>query len=211
MASLTVVTPPASEPVTLSDAKLWMRVDDDEDDALIQRLLRDARRRVEEWARVACLPQTLRWAIDGPPVDGLQVEAYRWWAQDGPDRRWGRIVELPRYPLISVTSITGYNDDGTSETMSPSAYWVDTNARPGKVGLKSSSVWPIMLRAIDGLVFVYQAGWPDAASVPEEIKEAILVTAADQYENREGGRRNGRDLIPPDAQDLLGATRTVLL
>ena len=34
-----------------------------------------ARRRVEEWARVACLPQTLRYAIDGPPVDGLQNEA----------------------------------------------------------------------------------------------------------------------------------------
>jgi len=212
MVSLTVTSQPASEPVTTADAKLWMRVDDSDDDALIARLLKNARRRVEEWARVACLPQTLRYAIDGPPVDSLSGEAYRWWTQDGPDRRWGRIVELPRYPLIGVTSIIGYNDDGTSETLAASAYWVDTNARPGKVGLKSSSVWPIMLRSIDGLVFTYTAGWADAAAVPDEIKDAILITTAYLYENREGGsNRDGRVLLPQDAQDALSAYRTVLI
>ncbi len=48
-----VITPPAFEPVTLQQAKQWLRVDHDADDALIGALIRAAREWVEHYTNTA--------------------------------------------------------------------------------------------------------------------------------------------------------------
>ncbi|MCP9237153.1 head-tail connector protein [Lewinella sp. JB7] len=55
----TVITPPAFEPVTVQEAKRWLRVDHSEDDALIGSLIRAAREWVEHYTNTAFAQRTL--------------------------------------------------------------------------------------------------------------------------------------------------------
>jgi uncharacterized phiE125 gp8 family phage protein len=46
--STRLVTAPTSEPVALEDAKLWLRIDGDDEDSLILSLISSARQKAEE-------------------------------------------------------------------------------------------------------------------------------------------------------------------
>ncbi len=61
---------PASEPVTLADAKTFLRVDHDADDVLIGSLIAAARRLVETATRRALITQTWRLVRDAWPAGG---------------------------------------------------------------------------------------------------------------------------------------------
>lgn len=59
--NVVLTTPPAAEPVALSQAKLHLRVDEDEDDALIEALILVAREQVEFLTGQRLITQT--WAV----------------------------------------------------------------------------------------------------------------------------------------------------
>lgn len=63
--ALRLITPPASEPVNLAQAKNHLKVDLSNDDALIDSLIVSARQRAEEYTRRAFITQTWEWTI-GP-------------------------------------------------------------------------------------------------------------------------------------------------
>lgn len=54
---LTLVTPPQYEPLTLAEAKLFLRVDGSEEDSLIIHLITSAREKAEGWLRKSILTQ----------------------------------------------------------------------------------------------------------------------------------------------------------
>lgn len=65
-----LVTPPASKPVTLADAKEHLRVDHDDEDAVIAALLDTAVAHLDGWSGVlgrAIMPQT--WRVSAPAGD----------------------------------------------------------------------------------------------------------------------------------------------
>lgn len=55
---LTRVTPPAYEPLTLAEIKLFLRVDGSEEDGLIIQILAASREKLEAWLRKSLLTQT---------------------------------------------------------------------------------------------------------------------------------------------------------
>lgn len=59
-----LVTPPATEPVTLEEAKLHLRIDGTEEDSLISALITAARQKAEEYTKRAFITQTWEYAID---------------------------------------------------------------------------------------------------------------------------------------------------
>src|SRR6185503_18504563 len=84
--SLQLITPPLIEPVTLADAKLHLKVDTSDDDALIARLITAARASAE-WHTGRAL-NTQGWI--------LWLDC---WPQCG-------VIEIPLSPLQRVSTVT---------------------------------------------------------------------------------------------------------
>jgi len=69
--AITDITPPALEPITLDYAKVFLRVDNDDEDALIADLIRAARERVEALTNSALISRPRR--ITLMPYRGLRL------------------------------------------------------------------------------------------------------------------------------------------
>ena len=158
--SLQLNTPPAVEPVTLDQAKAWLRVESGNDeDALITALIPAARARAEWNTGRAFVTQgwTL-WLDDVPPV-----------------------IDIPLPPLQAVTSVTLYGRDGSATVLNTSAYVVDL---PGsRVLLKSV---PQNLRSLNAIAIAFSAGYGASGNVPGAIGQAILQIVSALYEHRGG-------------------------
>lgn len=166
---VTLVTPPAVEPVSLIEAKSHLRVDFSDDDTLIRSYITAARGYVEQHLRRALVTQTWESVLDYWPATGRLM--------------------LPFPPLQSVTSVTYYDEDGASAVFASSNYLVDAVGEPGCIVLKTNKSWPtVTLQETNGVVVRFVAGYGVAADVPEAIKAAIKLTLGTLYENREGAQ-----------------------
>ncbi len=160
-----VVTGPTSEPITLTEAKLQCHVDQTVEDTLITGYIGAAREWCEAIDWRAYITQTIDLYLDAWPASG--------------------VIELPRPPLQSVTSIK-YTDDASIEaTFAASNYIVDAVSTPGRIVLKSNASWPsVTLQEVNGIVVRYIAGWT-TATIPGRIRQALLLLVAHWYNNRE--------------------------
>ncbi len=164
--ALKLTTPPALEPVTLDEAKLHLRVDINYDDNLISGLIKSAREYCENFQNRAYYTQTLELTLDNFPSNNYII--------------------LPRPPLQSVTSIKYKDSDGNETTLDQSKYIVDTDSEPGKVVLAYGESWPSFTPYPTGAVKIqYVAGYDDIASIPQMVKQAMLLLIGHWYENRE--------------------------
>ena len=68
MRGLTLVTAPASEPVSLAEAKAHLRIEAADDDSLIGALITAARQSAEAHMRRALMSQTWRLSLDRFPA-----------------------------------------------------------------------------------------------------------------------------------------------
>lgn len=160
---LHILTPPAAEPVTLQEAKDHLRVAINEDDALIEAFIIAARRWCEQYQHRTFVSTQYRYKLDAWPCADMR---------------------LPTMPLRSIEAFTYRTVDGDVETVSAETYTIDADAMSDHVLLltswPSAQLWPRRAITID-----FTAGYPSAASVPEEIKAAIKLMVGDLYENRE--------------------------
>lgn len=184
MLSFSLVTPPAVEPVLLADALQQARIDTTVDDNLVTYLITGARQWAEKYTGRAFITQTWRVAIDLSP--GV---AEKWWngMRQGPITGLDEVnyISLPRAPLQSVTSVQYFDNTDTATVWPTSNYFVDTVREPGRIALRSGSVWPVPSRLTNGIVITYVAGYGnDGTSVPEPIKTAIRQLVAHWYEHR---------------------------
>ena len=154
----------ATEPITLDEAKTHLRVDSAEDNALITGLITTARLFVENWT-CRKLITTLIEKIYDVPIDSFA---------------------LPSPPLQEVTKIEIVNDAGEKTEVSSALYNVDPSVdTPGRVQLKTGSVWPDH-REFASFIVTFKAGYGDNPSdVPEMLRQAVLQILAHYYENRE--------------------------
>jgi uncharacterized phiE125 gp8 family phage protein len=145
--SLQLITPPVIEPVTLADAKLHLKVDTADDDALITRLITAARARAEWHTGRALITQGWILWLDCWPACG--------------------VVELQLAPLQSVSALTVYAPDDSASVLDPATYQIDAASAPARLALKTGVSPPINLRAINSVAIAFTAGYGDeAADVP---------------------------------------------
>jgi len=165
--NLTLITPPAREPITLEEARNHLRVDLDDDDPYIQGLIQAAREMAEAFTWRALITQTWELALDAWPE--------------------GDTIELPRPPLQSVDSIIYTDSDGNANTMPASDYIVDTRSVPGRIVLAPGASWPSeSLRPASAIVVRFVAGYgKEPRDVPRAIRHAMLLLIGHWYEQRE--------------------------
>lgn len=162
--SLFLLTPPAAEPLSLAEAKHFLRVEHDADDALIAALIVGARGHVEVASRRALITQTWRLVLDAWPRDG-------------------RIAVLLA-PLRAVAAARLYGHGGDAQPLDAETFVVDTSASPGVVAFPPFAV-AAPGRALAGIEIDIVAGYgEEAADVPEPLRHAIRLLLAHWYENR---------------------------
>jgi uncharacterized phiE125 gp8 family phage protein len=186
MSSLVLLTAPVSEPVSVSDAKAHMRVETSDDDALIQGLIIAARQSAESFTGRSLITQTWQLWLDNFYESGLSPDY--WWdgMREGPITGLAhRSILIPRPPLLSVQSVTVYDDADVGTVWGSANYFVDTARAPGRLAVRNGSAWPMATRAINGVCITFQAGYgASGGSVPAAIRQGILAHATWLYENR---------------------------
>jgi uncharacterized phiE125 gp8 family phage protein len=152
-----VITGPASEPLTLSDVKAWLKVDDSADDTLITLLISAARESAEKYLQMALLPQTIEEYYDGFYPYGLRLSIS---------------------PIISLTHIYYTPPGGTSTPLDTSFYTLHPSEKPPLVLRIENMTFPEVTIQGAGVKVTYQA-------VPAAIKLGMLKTIAESYANRQ--------------------------
>lgn len=160
---LTLVTKPATEPVTLDEAKLHLRLDQDAEDTLVSGLIVAAREYVEMYTRRQLVTAT--WA--------LSLDA------------WPGVIRPPKPPLLGVTAITYLDQAEVEQTLDAGVYRVDTTLEPGRIVRAAGASWPALAPVPGAIRVTYDAGYGAASAVPETFRQAILLTLSDLYERRE--------------------------
>lgn len=165
--SLTRIAAPEKPAVSLDRAKLHLRVEHDAEDALIAGYVEAATGYCEDFQLRSYVEQQWRLTLPRFP-------------------KGGRIIRLPRPPLISVDAIAYVDPDGEIITLPPTSYLVDTDSAPGRVHLGAER-WPPTARgAMNAVTITYTTGYgEDDEDVPGAIQAAILLMVGSLYEHRE--------------------------
>ncbi|WAH38615.1 head-tail connector protein [Alicyclobacillus dauci] len=190
---LNVVEEPAQEPLTVTDAKLYLRVDDDTEDDMISAFITAAREWCEAYQNRAYITQTLELVIDHFPhhisepflfydlpfLFSGERELYRH------RHRHHNEIRLPMPPIQSVTSVAYTDETGAKTTVDPSTYIVDADSEPGRIVPASGQKWPLVrLQPINGVRVQYVAGYGTADKVPKSVLQAMKMLIDHWYNNR---------------------------
>jgi len=169
--SLEVTTAPTLEPLTLEEVRDHLRVTTTDDDAYLDALIVGVRQAFEQTYDLALLTQTRKLRLD---------------------RGWPERLFLPHRPVQSVSSITYLDTDGASQTLASSVYQVvgarttpDVDAPACYVTLAYNQCWPSIRLVPETITVTYVCGWLARGSIPQPIRQAMLVGIAELYEQRE--------------------------
>lgn len=166
-----LITPPESEPVSLVEMKVQLRVTHAQHDALIGSYITAAREQCEHILNRSIMPQVWEKVLDCFPS-----------------------FEIPLYwpALIAVDSIKYLNQSGVQQTLDASQYREDIDNEPGKVTLAPGCIWPSTLNVPNSVRVRYQAGYADAATVPASIKNWIILAVEYMYDRCNSGEQDAK-------------------
>lgn len=189
-----LVTPPSVPLVSLSEAKLHLRVDSDDDDDLIEALVAAAVSYLDGWSGTLgrCLvSQTWKESFSAfPSCTRLRL----------------RLV-----PVGSITSVVYRDSSNVEQTLSSSLYSGPLlDAHGAYLALDDDEVWPDTYDRDDAVTVTYVAGYGAAASdVPQAIRQAALLMIGHWYENREAVAAGIIVEVPLGATFLLNPFRRI--
>jgi uncharacterized phiE125 gp8 family phage protein len=185
--SLTQISPPSAEPITLSELKDHLRITDANEDALINGALVAAVRAVEARASLALLAQQWRLTLDAAP---------------------GETVILPLSPVASIDAVSVIDAAGAPQVLAPALYETAAGS-PGR--LRPAAPWPNPGPRLDGVRIDFTVGYADAASTPEPLKQAVKILAAHLFEAREAASEDRLFSVPQSVDALIAPYREVRL
>lgn len=179
----TVTIAPASEPVTLAEAKAQCRVDDSNSDTLLTSLISAARQHVEQYTGLAIVAQT------------VDVRCSSWTDLDG----------IPVAPIASITSLKYLDSTATEQTVSSDDYTlIGAGTLQPMIAEAYSVSWPTAYDRPDAIRLLVSAGY---SSVPAPIKAAILLLIGHLFEHREAVTEGEMSELPCGVAALLANYR----
>ena len=190
--ALIMTSGPASEPVTVAEAKAHMRIDGTVEDVLIASLIVTSRLHVESALDLALINQSWTLILD------------RWPA--------GAEVEIPLAPLQSVNAVKVKNPAGVASVVSPTSYLVDLASKPPRL-VWNNAARPDPGVPAGGIEIEFAAGFgASAATVPAPLKHAVLMLTSHWFEHRDANEIGSSAARIPDAvSDLIQPFRKIRL
>ena len=175
MSSLSLITPPTFDPVTLAEAKAQCRVTSSEEDGLIAGYLLAARRHCENHTGRVFATQTWEMKVDGgwPTVF------------DRPTVQQRQRIVLPNPPAQSVTSITYIDTTGALQTLATNQYAFSKGDIFGFIEPAYAVSWPSVRNQLETVTVRYVAGYGTLGDFPDTIRQAILLLVSHFNERRE--------------------------
>lgn len=160
---LTLVTAPEEGPISLAEAKAFLRVETGADNALITDLLGAALEVAEHRARRHLVRQT--WLLTLPYFPAWELY-------------------FPRSPVSSVTSVVYDDLSGDEVTLDAEDYVLAAGRDPAWIQPTFGFVWPATIYGPNSVRVTYVAGAATPAVAPAAAKQAMLMLTAHWYENR---------------------------
>jgi uncharacterized phiE125 gp8 family phage protein len=152
---LNLIAAPQIEPITLTEIKLYLRIDSNDENNLLNNLIKAASQTAEEFLGKSLITQTWQ----------LQYDYYT-----------PACVNLPRGPVQEIAEVNIVAADFNVTTLAPSAYRL--SAGNAQIIFEAAPMGQLVQ-------IQYIAGFGDAAAdVPEPIRQGIAQHVAHMYENR---------------------------
>lgn len=170
---LTLVSAPATMPVTLIEAKKHLRVDHSDDDDLIEIYIKAATDYVDGptgFLGQALVDQTWDLYLDAFPASEIDIQ-------------------LP--PVIAIVGVFYADGDNVEQEVDSSDYVLDTAGYWPRVIPAGSFSWPATYTKTSAVRVRFRAGYvnastsPDSGEIPFGIKAGILLNIGSLYEHRE--------------------------
>lgn len=161
-----VVTPQTIEPLTLAEAKTQLRVLSTNEDDLITALIVAAREYAENFTGRALITRTLDYSIDAFPAAKILI---------------------PIAPISSVVSVKYVDGNGSVQTWDATKYVTDLTKGFGEISLAFGETFPTARSIANAITIRINAGYgANADSVPQSIKQAMLMLISHWFDNRAG-------------------------
>jgi uncharacterized phiE125 gp8 family phage protein len=154
-----LITPPATLPVTLAQAKANMRVTTDVEDDLIMGYVASALAYAEKYCGRIFASQVWEVTLDAFPAAEIM---------------------LSPGPVLSVDSVIYTDVNGAPQTIAPTSYYADLTQADGWV--IPIDTWPSPMATANAIAVRYTAG--TASGTPPDVIQAILLLSTFYYEKR---------------------------
>ena len=163
MKTYQVITPASAYPVSLTEAKSHLKVDTTADDTYITSIIKAATQLSEEY--------TNRFFID-TVIDQTCSD-------------FAQLQTLFKSKVSAVAHVKYYDNDNSLQTLSATIYDTQLQYEPSQIQLAENQSFPSITKRNDAVVARYTVGYGSSSSdVPEIIKQAILLTIGNFYQNR---------------------------
>lgn len=186
-----VLAEPAVEPVSLADAKAYLRRDGSDEDELIAALIMAGRITIERATRLCLISRQLRLTLRPP---GL-----------------GTPIPLPLGPIVSLDAVRLVDRTGTVRTLAADAYRADLDRDPVELLVDASaagSTGDVPAVQVDATV----GFGATAAAIPQPLVLAIRRLVAIWFEDRgDGPPRASVPGLPRDVMALIAPYRRARL
>jgi uncharacterized phiE125 gp8 family phage protein len=157
------------------------------DDPQLKELIQSARERVERLTGRAILQQTWEAGYDFFP---------------------GSEFKIPRPPFLLISQITYTDPDGVAQTWDQAEYDIIADLRNKAIILpKPSFSFPSTGNVNEAVQLRFTAGYPSVATVPMDLKRAMLLIAGAWYEFREDITIKKTHHLADRAMDLINPYR----
>lgn len=179
---LELVTGPSQEPVTLAEAKAQCRIDTDDYDTILNRLISVARSKIEgrDGIGVFLMAQTWKLSLDKMPTE----------------------IWIPCGPVLSIDSITYVDEGGDSQTLAASGYQWRKELFGARIKPPYSGTFPTVRQQYDSVQVQFTAGFPGTEdsppttdNIPAALKHAVLMLVEHYFDHRD-------TIVPEAMKDL---------
>lgn len=185
-----VLSPPASEPVTLAQARAFLKLDDTSEDELLGSLITAARLMVEAASGRILIDQSWRLVFDRWPADGA--------------------IRLPLSPVSAISAARVYDVLGVAQPVAEGSLVLDAACDPPV--MRTVGELPEIGRQRGAIEIDLVAGFgqqPDG--VPAPLRQAVLRLAARWFEQRGDVASRDAEALPKDIALLIAPYRRARL